>query len=527
MTESSHLAIAEPVGAISSSNQDILTAAKGGGIIFFGEMFAYASRFVFGIIVARSIGAAGYGLYDLGVTAALALTGMALLGFPEGIVRFLSIARGERDEARVWGTLQTAGALAGSASLALGLAVFGLADWLAQSLFHVPALAPVLRIMSLGIPLTTLGRILIAAAQGFKEMQYQVYADSILFNVGKIGMTILLLRMGAGAPGVALAYIIALVAEDVLLLYYVNRLFRLRRPLNTARRNTRQLLSFSFPLWLTYLLVSLGGQIEILLLGMLGTIVAVGVYGASLRVQAIGAALVGAVETAAMPIISDLHHRGEHAQLNRLYRTLTKWSVLFNLPFFLTVVLFGNPVLAIFGTEFTAGAAVLIIVSLGTLVDAGTGICGSMISMTGYSNLKFLNSLALLILRIAFDLLLIPAWGMMGAAMATSLVMALMGLVRLIEVYWLLRCWPYDFTFVKSAIAGGAALAVGLVMNRLVPADLNLLCLVLNVAVLWSSYAAATLLLGLSEEDRLVIARLRERIDAGLLKRSKLSKQSS
>ncbi len=218
MSESPHLMVEEPVVVVSSAKQDILTAAKSGGIVFFGEMFAYASRFVFGIIVARSLGAAGYGLYDLGVTVALTLTYAALLGLPEGIVRFLSIAHGERDEASIWGILQTSGALAGSASLALALAVVGLADVLAQNLFHAPDLAPVLRIMSLGIPLTTLGRILIAAAQGFKEMRYQVYADSILFNVGKIGLTILLLRMGAGAPGAAAAYIIALAAEDALLL---------------------------------------------------------------------------------------------------------------------------------------------------------------------------------------------------------------------------------------------------------------------------------------------------------------------
>ncbi|MDH4137000.1 MAG: flippase [Anaerolineae bacterium] len=510
----SKFSLAQPAAHASSSNRDVLTAAKGGGIIFFGSLFSYASRFVFGIIVARSIGADGYGLYDLGVTVALILTGLSLLGLPGGIVRFLPAAIRKRDETRVWGILQVSVALAGSVSLVLALAIFGLADLLAENLFHKPALAPILRIASICIPLTAVGSIIMAALQSFKEMQYQVYADSILFNVAKIGLTVLALSAGLGAAGVLVAFTVALVVEDILLLYYLNHLFPLRRPLRAARRNVRELLVFSLPLWLTRFVATFGRQAELVLLGMLGTIVSVGVYSASLRIQAIGNLLLGAVQTAAQPIISDLHHRGEHAQLNRLYRTLTKWSLLFNLPFFLTMILFARPVLAIFGQDFTAGVLVMIIVAVGTLVDAGTGICGSMISMTGYSKLKFCNSVASLILRMILDLLLIPVWGMVGAAVATGLAIAILNVVCLLEVYWLLRYWPYDFTFVKPVVSALVALIVGFVTNRLAPADLNLFYLMLNVALLWSSYAATTILLGLSEEDQMVLNRIKRRFGA-------------
>jgi O-antigen/teichoic acid export membrane protein len=513
----SKLSLAQPAVHASSSSRDILTAAKGGGIIFFGSLFSYASRFVFGIIVARSIGADGYGLYDLGVTVALILTGFSLLGLPGGIVRFLPTAIRKRDETRVWGILQVSIALAGSVSLVLALAAFGLADLLAENLFHKPALGPILRLASICIPLTAVQYVLLAVIRSFKEMQYQVYADSILFNVTKIGLTVLLLMAGLDAWGVLVAYVVALVAEDVLLLYYLNRLFPLQRPLRAARRNVRELLSFSLPLWLTRFVSTFGRQAELLFLGILGTTASVGVYSASLRIQLVGDLLLSAVQTAAMPIISDLHHRGEHAQLNRLYRTLTKWSLLFNLPFFLTMILFARPVLAIFGQDFTVGVPVMVIVAIGILVDAGTGICGAMIDMTGYSKLKFYNSVGSLILRITLDLLLIPVWGMVGAAVATGLAIATLNIARLLEVYWLLRFWPYDFTFVKPIVSSLVALLVGFVTNLLAPADLNLFYLALNIALLWSSYAATTMLLGLSEEDQMVLNRIKRRFGAKFL----------
>ena len=90
-----------------SSHESILLAAKGGGLIFLGRLFEYGSRFVFGIIVARALGADGLGLYTLGVTAAILLGAVARLGLSEGLIRFLPPAL--RDHERVAGMGCTAG----------------------------------------------------------------------------------------------------------------------------------------------------------------------------------------------------------------------------------------------------------------------------------------------------------------------------------------------------------------------------------------------------------------------------------
>jgi len=526
MSDHSHVALTELVAPASSSSRDILTAAKGGGIVFFGDLFAYACRFVFGIVVARAIGAAGYGLYDLGVTASLVLAGVAVLGLPSAIVHFLPVAASNRDEDRIWGMLQVSVALGGAFGLVLALVTFLTAGWAAEHLFHEPALAPMLRIASASIPLVALGRILQATAQGFKEMRYIVYADSIFFNVGKLLLTLPLLIAGWGATGALVAYVVTWIGEAGLLVHYVNRLFSLRRSFHGTLRNPRQLLSFSLPMWLQGLLTRFGTQIELLLMGMLGTIVSVGVYSSALRIQMIGSMLLRAVQTAAKPIISDLYHRGEYTQLNRLYRTLTKWALVFNLPFFLTIVLYARPVLAIFGEEFTAGMSALVVMAVGTLVSAGTGISGSVIAMTGHSKLSLVNAVASLTLSVTLDVLLIPAWGLVGGAMAFGLTIAAMGIVRLLEVYWLHGFWPYDFTFGKLLVGGCVASVFGFVANRLAPADLNLFYLVLNIALLWSSYAGMILLLGLSEEDQMVVDRIKRQFSARVL-RAKAFKQSS
>ena len=136
--------------------QDFLTAAKGGSISFVGKLFEYAVRFAFSIIVARTIGAEQFGLYTLGFTVVSIASMLALLGLQTGLVRFLPPAIRQKDDASIWGIIQVCGGLPALLSLALAVGVILLADPLASMAFHEPRLAPVLRLISLSIPLDTL-----------------------------------------------------------------------------------------------------------------------------------------------------------------------------------------------------------------------------------------------------------------------------------------------------------------------------------------------------------------------------------
>jgi O-antigen/teichoic acid export membrane protein len=507
-----------PMSQRLAVNQDILTAAKGGGIIFFGRLFEYGSRFLFGILVARVLGAEGFGLYSLAVSMAILLAGIAMLGLPSGVVRFLPIALRDRDAARVWGTLQSALGLAGLVGLGLAIVVFGLADLLAENLLHNPEAASVLKWISITIPLTAVGRVLLASTRGFKQMQYQVYADSIAFNVSKIGLTVVFLSIGFGVAGALAAHATAWILEVILLLFFLNRLFPLKRSLRSARRNTRQLLSFSLPLWLTRLITELGGNLELLILGALTTAAAMGVYSAVLRIQLIGIMFLAAFQEASMPIFSDLYHRGDRSQLSQLYQTLTRWSLFFIIPFFLSLLLFADPILAIFGEEFRTGASAVVIVGVGMLVNAGTGTCGAMIPMSGHSKLSFVNSLFSLVIVLALDLILIPRWGVSGAALASALAIASINIARLLQVYWLHRLWPYNRTFIKPTIAGTAAFFVGLIVSQLMQAESNLIFLFVSIAAIYATFVGTIALLGLSDEDRVMLSSTRKRLNAALIR---------
>jgi O-antigen/teichoic acid export membrane protein len=501
------------------ADQDILTAAKGGGIVFAGNLFQYGSRFVIGLLHARFLGAEQLGLLNLALTSASIASGLALLGLPAAMVRYVSLFASRRDAAGLWGTLQTGLGLTAIVSALTGIGLFVVADPVAEGLFHEPELVPLLRVISLIVPFLALGSVIAAATRGFKKMQYTVIGQNISQPAIRLFLALALaMTVGLTATWALVAFGLAVIIVFVILLRFLNELFPLKRPVGTARRNPKEILRFSLPVYLSSLIRLFGGNIQILLLGALSTAATVGVFAVATQINTLGTMFHGAIVTVSSPIVSQLYDRGEREQMGRFYQTVTKWTLTVNLPLFLIVLLFPTSILSIFGKNFVGGATALSILAWANLAQTGTGICGAVLDMTGNTSLKLVNSLVTFASTIGLNLLLIPRWGLMGAAVAALSAAAIVNLLRLLEVYILFRLLPYTLSFIKPITAGLVALTITWGLRSLSLPGADLVHLAMSVTVLLTVYTGTIILLGLSQEDRAVLARVGQRISTLLQK---------
>jgi O-antigen/teichoic acid export membrane protein len=131
--------------------------------------------------------------------------------------------------------------------------------------------------------------------------------------------------------------------------------------------------------------------------------------------------------------------------------------------------------------------------------------------MAGYVKLKLVNSVLSIALTLGANLLLIPLWGVLGAAVARLIGLATIEFLRVVEVWFLFRLLPYNLSFVKPVVAGLAALVVALAINPWFPAEANLLYLAIQVFTVFAMYAGTLLALGLAPEDRAVLIRMYQR----------------
>jgi O-antigen/teichoic acid export membrane protein len=494
-----------------STEQHILTSAKGSGIKFLGTLFAYGARFALGLLLARFMGAEQYGLYSLADTASYMLIGITLLGLTPAVVRYVTIALSRQDEEALWGALQVGIGIPLIASIFTGLSLFAFAKPLAIGIFHEGRLTPVLWVVAISIPFEILILILSAATRGFNQMQYSVIAADIFLPTIKIIFLIILVFIGLNAVTAMGAHTLGTLIASIMLFYFLHKLFPLNRPWRSARRNAKEMLKFSMPIYGSELLNFVGGNVQTLLLGALNTMMSVGIFTITARINLIGAIVYSAIEVTSQPIVSELHSQGEYKQLGHFYQNMTRWVFISNLPMFLITLLFSKPILSIFGQDFVAGSSALIILSCGSLVDTATGINATLITMTGKAWLNIINTVISLTLQIMFSLLLIPGWGVLGAAIAVASARSLLNIIRTLEVFAVYRLWPYNRSFFKPLIASIFAAIVAYAL-RFGLDETSLLGAITGILALLATYGGVILWLGLSQEDLLVLKRLYYRL---------------
>jgi O-antigen/teichoic acid export membrane protein len=509
----------------ATAQQNIVTVIKGSGIKISGLLFENVMRFALGVILARWMGAEQYGLYNLGTSTFYVINGLAMLGFSPAVIRYVSIYNSRRDEAGVRGVIQVGLSIPLTIAVIIGMALVVFADAIAWFFFEEPALAPILKIVGWSIPINIFIAVLTSVMEGFKEFKKNAIAQFFLQSLTKLLLTVALAFTGLTALKAMVAHSLSVVIVALVFIYLVHQIFPLNKSWGAARRNFKEMFRFSLPIYGSNLLHLLGGQLQTLLVGALGSVTGVGIFVVASRVNILGEVVHQGINTTTMPIVSELYDRGDRQQLGHFYQLITKWIFAFNLPNFLIILLFSRPLLSIFGEEFTTGSLVLIILACSSLVDAATGINSVMISMSGNTWLNTVNSAVILILRLSLAFILIPQYGAVGAAIGLASTSIVLNIMRTVEVFMLARLWPYDRNFVKPILAGLAAAAVGGGLSYYVLPGANLVNAIINSIFLMITYVAVTVALGLSVEDKLILGRLRQRYLRLWSKRQKKTEQ--
>ncbi len=498
--------------AANAFERNMLVAAKGGGILTAGRLFEMAGGFAIALLLARLLGAEQYGLYALALQVALVIAGVSSLGLDSAMVRYVAMLNTKQDEAGIWGTIQIGVGCAVGTSALMGTVLYFTAVPLAVDVFDEPQLTPLLHVLSVFVPCLTLSNMLVSIAHGFKRMDYSVIAQSFVQLLVRLTLVIVLSITGLNAFRVAVIFGVADITASLALLHLLNREFRLVRPISTARRDVREIANFSWPLWLSDLLRKFRRNIEIMLLGTLSTVAHVGIFALVSRINHVGRVSYQSICSSVKPVFAELQTHQDWQQMGRLYQTTSRWAFTLNLPTFLFFVMYPGPILAIFGESFTDGARALIILALSELVIAATGTCGSIIDMTGRTRLKLVNSIVWSVLLVSGNFLLIPRWGLVGAATATCVAVSVVNLARLIEVWYLYRLSPYSKDLLKPVLSGLVAFGLTTIVGWWAAPEANVVSLGLQAIVLYASYAGMLALVGFAQEDRVVLARLSAKV---------------
>ncbi|NOS99720.1 MAG: flippase [Phycisphaerales bacterium] len=486
--------------------------ALGAGTIFVAKVANTGAKFVTQVVVARLLGAEHFGLYALCIVIYQIAELFAGMGLDSGSVRFGSIHHGNGDAQRLKGVIRDSMTIPAAAGVCLGLALFLSADLLASGVFHKPAMATGLRIAAVALPFGSMMNVAAFAttASGVTHYLAYVWTAHPTMNLLLAGT---LCAMGLGLAGAIWAWVAASVVCAGFAAWCVRATWpHLVGPTIQPLHSRKELLSYSWPLamgsfvWLVLLWT------DILVLGYFGTEEEVGVYRASSQTSLLLTMIIVSLNTIFTPTIADLLNRRQTTELHGLFRASTRWSLAATVPMFLMLCVCSRDLLRIFGSGFERGAASLVVLAAGQLVTAGTGSCGQILAMAGRQYLKLYGDLAMAIMNIVLNLLLVPAYGILGAAAATAVSVGFVHVLRLVQVYRVIGIYPYNGSFVRVLVAGTAAGAAAAGVRALLPnVQFVVALVVLSIAIL-VVYLPVLWMMGIENEDKTLFRDMWRRI---------------
>lgn len=400
--------------------------------------FGALSGFALTISVSRFLGAEEAGRLFLGIAVANFLAAIACLGLDKVALRYVGMYSAEK----AWGAVNSSIALSLRVALAVG-GIFGLicffgSNYIATALFNDVDFAPVLR--SISPSLQFLAGCL-------------VLAQSFL-GLGKVAASIFITLIGvqAGLTGALFVVDNAIMGGLVFSILWLGMLgfalmcWRWFTPKQFAQDfDVPSIMRIGPPLWMVTLMANLqqwGGQF---VAGAMLQSADVALVAAASRITFIVSFFLMATNMVVAPKFAALYKQGAMADLRDLSHGSVKLILAVSLPLFCFLFWFADSLMRLFGSEFARGGAVLQILLIGQLVNAGTGSVGVLLSMCGHE--KDARNVALLTTPLALISAIILAmhYGLVGIAIGFSLGMVVQNITSAYCVRRRLGFWTFLF----------------------------------------------------------------------------------
>ncbi len=356
------------------------------------------------------------------VSIATFLGFLAALGLPNCLLRYIPKYSVEKDWGKlrgiVWGSWRYVSISSSIFAFIAILVVFILAR-----LNTDLALLPFLFGMGT-IPLWALVRHQREMSRGIRQMTLAYLPHGFLFPLLVIGCG-LYYRQNLSSNLVLIITSISLSIVLSLQLWIFNQKLPKQLSSISAVYARREWFSVALPLLFNDSAFVLLSQTDTIMTGSILGSFQVGIYGAAFKTAAGVSFILSGVNAIAAPMFATLHAEGDDEGLQQLTSTVARWMFYPTFAFALLLILFGDRVLGMFGTEFIAARWSMTILILGQLVNVGAGSVGYLMQMTGHHKQCAYVLGCSAILNVILNAILIPTMGILGGAIATALTMAL------------------------------------------------------------------------------------------------------
>jgi O-antigen/teichoic acid export membrane protein len=425
-------AAALPTGSTADS---ITGQIRGSSLLLAGRVLALAAGLLTQVVIVRYLSQTSFGAFAYALSVVAVGQTIATFGLDRAITRFVPIYHERGDHARVFGTIaMVAGTIA-----ALGLAVIGgviVLHTVAPDVLGEGDIGPLLLILVVLSPLQALDTVLIGLFAVFARPRSIFFRTYVLAPGLRLLVVVLAVLAGSGVLFLAAGYVVAAALGSAIYVVVLHRVLRVEGllghfSLRGIRMPVREVFGLTIPLLTTDFVIVLIGASDVLLLGYFWDAREVASLAVVKPIAELNQVTLMSFALLFVPLQSRLFARRAWTRVNDAYWRTAAWVAAVSFPIFALTFLLAEPLVSVlYGARYQGSALFLTILALGFYLQASLGFNGTTLMVFGRIRyIVGLNGLTVAF-NLVLNLLLIPRYGALGAAIGTSSTHAIHNLLK-------------------------------------------------------------------------------------------------
>ncbi|MFT4680399.1 MAG: O-antigen/teichoic acid export membrane protein [Granulosicoccus sp.] len=418
---------------------------KGGGISMAVKVFAMAIGFVFQWLITSYYGVESLGLLMSSISVLSITLLFGKLGLDTAFLRFVSQFRAQKEFSGIAIIKKKSLTVIAISSVVSTAILYFFSSDIANSIFHRPALAEPLRLISFAVIPMAFYQFYAEGLRGFKRIrEYALTYNAGRFIFGSLAFVVAYFIFQTELHPSTL-FVIGTVVTLAFSVWIWRSVFTSAIAKNKESKSEnatdlKTIFNLAIPLLLASSTAFLMNWTDTLMLTYFSSSENVAIYSVALKFATIGKLVLMAINSIAAPKFAEFYGSGDIEGLSKVVRQSTKLVFWASIPILTVLIIWPKFFLGFYGPEYVVGALSLSILAAGHFISAISGSVGLILQMTGKQKVFQNITVIATILNISLNIILIPIYGIEGAAIAgfVSIVSH-----NLISVYYIYRTYGF------------------------------------------------------------------------------------
>jgi O-antigen/teichoic acid export membrane protein len=412
--------------ASSSGESAARKQIRGSSLLLVGRIASLGVNFAVQIIVIRYLTKSDYGAFAYALSLVSLGASIATFGLDRSITRFIPIYDEQGNYGKVFGTLVMAFGTVVSIGLISVVVVYGLLATVGGgSLIGNEQAISVLLVLIVLTPIQALDGLLMGMFAVFSKPRAIFFRKYVLTPSLRLTVVLLLVLGNQGVVFLAAGYVASGALGVALYSVMLYRMLRSERLLEhfsfgTIEVPAREVLSFTVPLLTSDLVYMAMNTSDVIMLGHFGGAADVAAFRAVTPAATLNQLVMTSFTLLFTPLAARLFARNDHEGINRLYWQTAIWIAVLSFPIFALTFSLAKPVTeTLFGARYADSATYLALLSFAYYFNAALGFNG--LTLKVFGRLRYIVSINIFVavVNVVINLLLIPRYGALGAAIGT------------------------------------------------------------------------------------------------------------